>query len=180
MALKAGKRDIAALIEVLDADYDTVEQAAEVAIVKAWEMYEAKAKWTVVGQMSRASDGESADPAEASKIGLGRYGTEKQAIKAAEGLVYSSATHEEFRAWVLPVWNDSPATFFKQRKELAKKDIQGATHAELLSHKTNWQHNNPHRPESEYPGAPEPEVRSLCPICGQEGEEHDEAPSFFA
>jgi hypothetical protein len=112
---------------VLDLDYGTAEEAAKAALTEAFAIYEDKAKWTVVGQLMYG-EGEYIDheDAAASKVALGRYGTEKQAQSAAEALVISMRTHEEFRAWVLPVWHGTPAAYFSERAEERKRQELGS------------------------------------------------------
>lgn len=110
MAIKPGKTEVRKLAAVLDQEYATVEEAAEAALVAAWELYESKGKYTVVGQV-RQSDGKG------DKIALGRFGTANQATTAALQLAYSSVTHEECLAWVLEVHPGSPHEWFKARKQ---------------------------------------------------------------
>jgi len=122
VAITIGKRDVARLAAVLEQDFGTVEEAAKAAMVEAWAIYEEKAQWTVVGQLRYGEGGyiDHADAA-ASKVALGRYSTEKQALSVAESLVISTRTHEEFLAWVLPVWHGSPAAYFAERAEERKR-----------------------------------------------------------
>jgi len=128
LSLTTGKRDIARLAAVLEQDFGNVEEAAKAALAEAFAIYEEKARFTVVGQLYY-SDGfiDHADAA-ATKVALGRYGTEKQAQSAAESLVISTRTHEEFRAWVLPVWHGTPASYFGERAEERKREeLRGKT-----------------------------------------------------
>lgn len=117
MALKPGKRDIQALARMMDQDWDSLDDAAEAVLAKAWELYEAKAKYTVVGQLYYAKGYVDPDEARAAKVALGNYSTERQARQAAESLWYSTQTHEEFRSWVLPVHHGTPASFYADRKK---------------------------------------------------------------
>lgn len=174
IALKAGKRDIARLAEVLDADYQSVEEAAAAVMAEAWDIYEAKAKFTVAGQLAYSAG--PLDPTDdgAAKVVLGAYGTEKQALSAAESLVYSAATHETFRAWVLPMFHGTPAAFYKERQSARKRADLGMSDAEGLAHRIAWQNAHPDQPREAYPGPPEPDPRTDCPICGASPEE--EAP----
>lgn len=123
MALSIGKRDVRAIADVLDQDYDSAEDAAKAVIEACFDLYESKAKFTVVGQLYYSIDGgwHGHDDAEASKVALGAYGTEKQAENAAKSFVISSATGEQFRAWVLPVYPGTPASYFSKRKDAKKK-----------------------------------------------------------
>lgn len=128
MSLSIGKRDVARMAKVIDGDFDTVGEAAEAVLVEAFAIYEEKARFTVVGQLYY-SDGfiDHADAA-ATKVALGRYGTECQAQSAAESLVINGRGHEEFRAWVLPVWHGTPASYFGERAEERKRqELRGKT-----------------------------------------------------
>jgi len=128
VSLNAGKRDIARLAAVLEQDFGTVEEAAKAAMAEAWLIAGEKGRYTVVGQLMWS--GGFIDPADAaaSKISLGHYATERQAQSAAESLVISTRTHEEMRAWVLPVWNGTPAGYFGERAEERKRqELLGKT-----------------------------------------------------
>lgn len=170
MSLNIGVRDVKSAAGVLDQEYDSAEEAAKALLEFAFDLYESKAKWTVVGQLLR-SDG-TVDPAtaEASKVALGAYGTETQARNAASSLVMANATGEMFRCWALPIWNGTPATFHKARKEAKKTDAMGDTPADKLVHINQWTEDNPGKDRSEYPGMPQLDPRGDCPICGSETE----------
>ena len=121
MALKPGKRDIAKVAKLLDeGDFESADDAASALMDLAWEIYEAKAKWTVVGQLWYRPRGVAADPEDAPKIALGRFTTEKQALDVAERLVFSTPTGETFRAWVLPVCHGTPNDYFQLRNKAGK------------------------------------------------------------
>ena len=113
---------------MLEREYGTVEEAAKAAMAEAFAIYAEKARFVIAGQLMY-SDGyiDSADAA-ATKIALGPYGTEKQAQSAAESLVVSMRTHEEMRAWVLPLWSGTPASYFGERAEERKRqELLGKT-----------------------------------------------------
>lgn len=122
MALNIGKRDVAKMVEVIDAEYETVEDAARAALEFAFGLYESKAKFTIVGQLYYSPKGGwvSHEDAQAAMVALGRYGTEKAAQNDAESFVISSVTGEQFRAWVLPVHHGTPASYFAKRKQATK------------------------------------------------------------
>lgn len=117
--LSIGKRDVAKVAAVLDQQYETVEEAARAALEEAFAIYESKAKFTVVGQLRYSPEGGwlNHDDALACMVALGRYGTETQARNDAESFVVSKSTGEEFRAWVLPVYHGTPASYFTGRKD---------------------------------------------------------------
>ena len=117
MSLKPGKRDINKLAQVLDQDYETVEEAASAALLAAWEIYETKAKFAVAGQVRYSRGWLDADDERASKVILGPFGTLKQAQAAGESLAYSSRTGEESKWWAVPMWHGTPAAWYEQRKQ---------------------------------------------------------------
>jgi hypothetical protein len=174
VSLTIGKRDVSRAAAVLDQEYDSVEDAAKAMLEFAFDLYEEKAKWTVVGQLLR-SDG-TVDPAtaEASKVALGAYGTETQALNAASSLVVSTQTNEMFRCWALPIWQGTPASFHKARKEAKKSDAMGDTPADKLIHINQWFAENPGKDRKDYPGMPQIDPRGDCPICGSETEGDEE------
>lgn len=173
MALKPGKRDVQRVADLLEGDFDSAEEAAAAVLDLAWQLYEAKGKFTVVGQMYYSPTGGWLDhrDAQASKIALGWYGTEKQAQTAAESLVFSRPTGEEFRAWVLPVFHGTPSQYFTQRNEERKAEElkeNGSKHPTFkeLVRREAWLKENPDI--LEIPAdfmADEPE---MCPQCNQE------------
>lgn len=116
--LNIGKRDVAKIADVLDQDYDSAEDAARAVLEECFALYETKAKFTVVGQLAYSPEGGWMNRADAlaSMVALGNYGTEKAAYNDALSFTISSATHEEFKAWVLPVYHGTPASYFSKRK----------------------------------------------------------------
>ena len=115
MAIAPTKTMVKALAKVLDEEYDSAEEAAEAAMLAAFEMYEARAKFTVVGQVKQP-DGKG------DKVALGWYATENQATQDALKLTYSTQTHEEHRAWVLKVHHGTPNDYYIDRKKAKKAD----------------------------------------------------------
>lgn len=107
------------LPDLEDGEEPTIEQVAMAAMKLAWEIYEQSAKFVVVGQVSYSPYAggylSPRDPA-SSKFAIGPYKTENQATKDALSAAYSAATHEESRAWVLPLHSGTPNEFYKTRK----------------------------------------------------------------
>jgi hypothetical protein len=176
---KAGKVEVPAEGETPEQFEERVAQREELEAIAAdvlkvaFEIYESKANFTVVGQVRyRKGEVDPEDPS-AGKIALGWFGTEGQATKAAESLVYSTATGEEFRAWVLNVWHGSPATFHTERKLALKREDAGLEPADKFIHENTWRLQNPGVDRKHYPGPPKPDPRSDCPICGQPQPEED-------
>lgn len=123
--LNIGKRDVTKIADVLDQDYDSAEEAARAAIQACFALYEAKAKFTVVGQLFYSPEGGWLNRADAlaSMVALGNYGTEKAAYNDALSFTISSATHEQFKAWVLPVYHGTPASYFGKRKDAKNEAV---------------------------------------------------------
>lgn len=135
MAVKAGKREVARMVAVLDAEHETVEDAARAALDEAFAIYESRAKFNVVGQLyfSMHDGGHLRHSDErAVKVSLGMFSTEGDARRAAESLTYSTQTHEQFRSWVLPVHHGTPADFYRDRKKAWEKVALGLTPADRL------------------------------------------------
>lgn len=116
--LSATKRDVAQLAVLLEQDFETSEEAARAVLQAAWELYEAKSKFIIAGQLYYSPQTGFLQPedARALKVAFGPYSTETQARNAQETLLYSSSTHEEFRRWVLQLHHGTPAAWFRDRK----------------------------------------------------------------
>jgi hypothetical protein len=124
-----------AMADVLDADYESVEDAAKAALDAAWEIIQQRAKFSVVGQIKPDGD----------KVSLGLYVTQGQATNDALKLTYSSQTHEEARAWVLPVWHGTPANWYASRKSDRKdRELEERSYFEQeLARRIQWFEDNP-------------------------------------
>lgn len=143
--LTIGKRDVALMAGVLDEDHATVEDAAKAALEAAFALYVSKARFVVAGQLMWSGGFIDSADAAAAKIAVGPYATEGQAQSAAESLVISTRTHEEMRAWVLPVWSGTPAAFYGERAEERKRqEMLGKTGLEArLQRRQDWLKANP-------------------------------------
>lgn len=124
MALKHGKAQITKMIEALEGEYETVEQAALAALATAEEIFEDRAKFVVVGQLKDKNGRSNIPPTdpEAIKLSLGWYSTEGDATSAAGSLWHSSASGDTFRTWVLPVFHGTPADLHAKQKEKYQKE----------------------------------------------------------
>lgn len=146
MALKFGKRDVNKMADVLDAEYETVEEAAQAALEAAMSIIEAKAKFTVVSQVSY-TDNEWVKPSDprAEKVALGWYSTEKQALDDALKMAYSTQTHEEHRSWVLPLHHGTPNDYYVARKKAKKAQEAGDTsyREKELQRRIKWIEEHP-------------------------------------
>lgn len=164
MSLSFTKKQVGRMADVLDQDYDTVEEAAQAALDCALELIAERGKFTVVGQLRLAGPGEHVEPSDprAEKIALGYYATEKQATEDALKLAYSTQTGEEYRAWVLPVWHGTPASYYTDRKNTrkAKEMADRGYFEEELARRLEW--------VAEHPGEPTPEEWGVVPMIDPE------------
>lgn len=127
------------MAEVLDGDYETAEEAAEVAIGAAWDMYEDRAKYTLVAQRSRLR-GEWLNPDDerAEKFAFGNYDTDGRALSAAKSIVTAQKNEEQFRVWIVPFYRaDSPAQFHTERAKKRKVEELGRTQSDGLVEELN-------------------------------------------
>lgn len=151
MAITFTKAHVKRMVETLDQDHETMEDAANAALDVALEIIQARAKFTAVGQLYHPTGHLSPEEARSNMVALGWYATEKQADDAALSLVYSTATHETFRSWTLPIFNGTPAAYYSERKrarEAAEIAAKGGKSAEL-ERRIQWFKDNP---DAETPG----------------------------
>lgn len=105
------------MAEVLDDEYETVEEAAAAVLDAAWAIVQERAKFTVVGQIKTPAGQPAGD-----KVALGWYATQTQATNDALKLTHSSQTHESALAWVLPVVHGTPNDWYVSRKNAKKAE----------------------------------------------------------
>lgn len=119
LSLKFGKTEIARMVEAIDADHPSAEEAAKAALATAEAIFEKRAQFTVVGQVVRTKENGRVSPThpDAVKVALGWYSTEGDAIKAAESLWSNAQTGDEFRCWVLPTFHGTPTELHAQQRE---------------------------------------------------------------
>ncbi|MFC0622847.1 hypothetical protein [Kribbella deserti] len=145
MALSIGKRDIAKMVTVLNKDHADMATAALAALEAALAIFEAKAKYTVVGQLHWKTGPIDADEAASNRVALGWYATVNQADKDAYALTYSPQTHETFRAWTVPVHHGTPAAYYaarKQVREAAEASLRSEPEREL-QRRQQWFKDHP-------------------------------------
>lgn len=131
MASAPGVRDVKAMAGVLDREYDTLEDAARAVLETAWELYEKRARFVVVGHVHDPENPPTdVDDARVEWVCLGPFGTLKQAQGAGSSLGYSSQTGEVSRWAAIPYWTGTPAAWYKGRKANAKA-------SEALADRTN-------------------------------------------
>lgn len=128
MAMKYGKAQMNRVIDVLDQDHETVEDAARAVLAEAERIFEERAKFVVVGQLSGTKERLTipSDDPEAIKLSLGWYSTEGDARGAAESMWHSAASGDTYRTWVLPVFHGSPAELHKRAKDKYAADAAKA------------------------------------------------------
>lgn len=119
MSLKYGKTEISLMVEAIDQDHPTAEEAAKAALSVAEEIFEKRANFVVVGQLYRTKERSQIprDDPEAIRLSLGWHSTEGDAIKAAEGLAVGTATGDQFNTMILPVHHGTPADLHKKQKD---------------------------------------------------------------
>jgi hypothetical protein len=106
------------MIEAIDQDHASAEDAALAALAAAEAVLEERAKFVVVGQLVGTKERDEIPPSdpEAIKVALAFYSTEGDAQKAAESLWYSTASGDRFRNWVLPMFYGTPADLHAKQK----------------------------------------------------------------
>jgi hypothetical protein len=134
------------MAEVLDEDFETVDEAAAAVLDTAWEIVQQRAKFTVVGQAQGRGDEPAGD-----KVALGWYATQRQATNDALKLAYSAQTNETHLAWVLPVFHGTPNDYYVSRKN-ARKDVaiaDGSARERELQRRLQWCKDHPNDPPPE-------------------------------
>lgn len=118
MSLSFTRKQVDQMVATLDAEYETVEEAAHAALATALALIEERASFVVVGQLAGTSERLTIPPndPEAIKLSLGFYDTEGKARSAAESLWHSTASGDTFRYWVLPTFHGTPAELHAKRK----------------------------------------------------------------
>lgn len=142
------KKHVADLAALLNEDHDSAEDAARAVLEAAWQMYEERAKYTVVGQVKSGDR-------KGDKIALGWYSTAGQAKAEGLKLAYSAQTHEEHWTWVLPVWHGTPHSYYAKRKhDLKLEALADLTFREReLQRRIEWCNQHPGEPTPEEWGA---------------------------
>lgn len=110
------KKQLDKMADIL-AEAESVEEAAKAAMDYAFEVYESRAKFVVVGRVAYSKGYVKPQDARASTVAVGPYSTEGKALAGAQSLLYSAATHEEAKTYVLPMFSGSPSAWYAQRKK---------------------------------------------------------------
>lgn len=116
--LKYGKSELSKVVEVLEAEHETVGDAAQAVLALLEVIFAARAKFVVVGQLSATAARPSIPPSDAEAIALclDWFSTEGDARKAAESLWHSAVTGDVFQTRILPMHHGSPADLHGKRK----------------------------------------------------------------
>lgn len=130
--IKIGVTDVQKLAKALDAgEFSSAEDMALAALEIAYQMYEDKAQFVIVGQLHYAGRSGYAK-SNGDRVALGPYSTLGDAKAAGTSLSLSAATKEEFRWWMLPYHHGTPATWFKARKMARYDEEAPLTSAERI------------------------------------------------
>lgn len=130
MAIGVGKRDLHAIVTVLDRLDGTPEECALAVWDEVVRLYEAKARYVAVGQLL-GPDGKPVEnpdrrAEDVTKLAIGPYGTYKQALDAVDSMVFNKLGQELYRAWAVRLDHHStPFQYFRKRKaELDKERLK--------------------------------------------------------
>ena len=140
-----GKTEAKAVAKAMDpgfGDLDKEQQQELIAIAMevtkvAWEQYETKARFMVMGQVRYRDGWLSPDDVRAARVALGPFSTRKMAEQAGDSLAYHAATGEESRWAAVPFWHGTPAAWYQARlkeRQQAAQAVSDTTPARELRH----------------------------------------------
>lgn len=129
----------------MDQDYDTLEEAAKATLEEAWEIYEAKAKYMIVGQVYYHGGYLDEEDLEKGRVVMGPFATRKQAESDGQKLAVSSATGEQAKWMAIPYWGGTPAAWYGERKKARGKQGSDDTPLRELRHlmQVEWLESHP-------------------------------------
>ena len=118
MAIKYGKTQVKKMVDAIDQDHGSAEDAALAALAAAEEVLEERARFIVVGQLCGTKETPHIAPSDpqAVKVALGYYSTEGDAHTAAGSLWYATSTGDRFHVWTLPMFYGTPADLHSTQK----------------------------------------------------------------
>lgn len=131
--IKPSVTEVKALAKVLDeGTFTNAADMALAALEMAYAAYEDRARFVIAGQLYyRNGAGYVKDNGD--RVAFGPYDNLTPATAAGEQLAYSANGGEEFKWWLLPYHQGTPAQWFKQRKQIrAEVDEVPLTSAEKL------------------------------------------------
>lgn len=148
--LSIGLRDKRRVVDLLNREWPDVEELAGAVLDLAFQLYEAKAKYVVVGQLKdgngkaatgpRVLDEKGKSAEDPTKFALGPYGTYGQALSAAE---VTDATLKDtdagIRTWAVALTRDSLFNHLKKHKKaLEAQEGRPLVASERLALMNNW------------------------------------------
>lgn len=112
------KKHVGSMVEALDQDYDSIEDAARAALDTALNIIEERAKFAVVGQVYRTAEHGEIPPSHpaAVRMALGFFESDTKAREAAGQLTYNTAG-DQLKTWVVPTFFGTPAMWHKERRD---------------------------------------------------------------
>lgn len=112
------KKHVGSMVEALDQDYDSIEDAARAALDAALGIIEERAKFAVVGQVYKTAEHGLIDPSHeaAVRVALGFFESDTKARDAAGQLTYNTAG-DQLKTWVVPTFFGTPAMWHKERRD---------------------------------------------------------------
>lgn len=118
MGLSWTKKHVASMVETLDQDYETVDEAAKAALDCALAIIEERGKFAVVGQVRHTPEHGDIPPSHeaAVKVCLGLFESDTKANEAAGQLVYNTAG-DLLNTWVVPTYFGTAAGWHKERRD---------------------------------------------------------------
>lgn len=97
-----------------------LEAMARTFLEEAFEIYEGKANFVVVGRLQYAPGlGYAKDASD--RVAFGPFSTWGDAQEAVSQLIFSHTTGEEFKAWVTTYEQGTPAQWFRRRKMIREQ-----------------------------------------------------------
>jgi len=133
VSLKAGKNEISMMVEALEAEHASVQDAALAALTAAEGVFAKRAKYMVVGQLAGMPGKPYIKPSDpdAIKVALDWYSTEGDARKAAESLAFSTVSGDTWRVWVVPLFHGTAAEMHaKQKQAYADAEVKAQVAAQ--------------------------------------------------
>jgi hypothetical protein len=117
MGLSWTKKHVAAMADTLDAEYETLDGAANAALDTALGIIEERGKWAVVGQVCETPEHGKIPPDHeaAVKVCLGLFESDTKANEAAAALSHG-AQGDRLRTWVVPTFFGTPAAWHSERR----------------------------------------------------------------
>lgn len=133
------KKQLAAFGEILNGDYADLDEAAQTILAAAWDLYQEREKYAVVGRLRSTGPMVPGEPAPECVV-LGGYATEGDAWAAMKSLTSSTQTGEQFAVWTIPTYGGSPHDYFKHRKAKENEALEERKAMEAVSFRWRIEH----------------------------------------